>query len=182
MNSPAPQEMTDAEKLTALETYASFIDSISKGLRVRVTEDMGRRHVERVGAYLPDGTKLGGVSRTEGAVRAKVTDQVAALRWALRNYPEEIVQAVNPAFLKKLTDYAAKTCAVGEHGVDPITGQELDFITVERGNPYVTVTKTKEGIERMAALANGFTAMLEGPKPAYDADFADRLENGAYDR
>ena len=53
---------------------------------------------------------------------------------------------------------------VGSHGIDPATGEELPFITVVKGDPFVTVTKTQEGIERMRALALGFPQMLGGPQ------------------
>lgn len=182
---PGPAGLTDAEKLAAMETYLKPLTAIAKALRAKVTEDMGVRRVERVGAYLPDGTKMASVGYSNGRKTAKVTDPAAALRWCLHAYPDEIVKAVNPAFLKALTDYAQKMCAVGEPGVDPRTGEILDFIEVVQGSPYVTVTTTDEGVQRMAALAGGFAAMLEGPPqpapdlvPAYDPDFADRLENG----
>jgi hypothetical protein len=44
------------------------------------------------------------------------------------------------------------------------TGEELPFIEVTQGNPYVMVTTTDDGVERIAALANGFVAMLESGK------------------
>lgn len=160
---PDIPELTDAEKLTALETYGKFIKTITDDLRVRVNEEMGRNKAERVAAYMPDGTKIGAVSRSSGRVTAKLTDPAAALRWCLDRYPGEIVQAVNPAFLKKLLDVAGSLPA-GSRGLDPATGEELPFIEVQRGNPYVSVTSTKEGVEIMAALANGFTAALEGPQ------------------
>jgi hypothetical protein len=152
--------MTDEEKLAALETYLKVLDPMSKALRAKVTEDMGKRHAEKVGAYLPDGTKLASVSRSGGKKTAKVVDPAAALVWCIRNYPGEIVRAVNPAFLKKLLDVAG-SLPVGSKGLDPSTGEELPFIEVQQGNPYVTVTTTDEGRERMAALAGGFAAMLE---------------------
>lgn len=177
---PGPAGLTDAEKLTALETYIKTLKGISDGLRAAVTADLKTRHVERVGAYLPDGTKLGAVTFKAGTKTARVTDPAAALAWCLRNYPDEIVKAINPAFLKKLLD-SAKSGQVGSHGVDPWTGEELAFITVEQGEPGIMVTKTPEGTTRMEALAHGFAGLLEGPKASqYDADFADRLENGGY--
>jgi len=158
-NSPG---LTDAEKLAALETYLKVLDPLAKALRVKVTEDMGVRRVERVGAYLPDGTKLASVGYSGGRTTAKVTDPEAALKWCLKQYPDEIVKAINPAFLKALTDYAKKVGNVGEPGVDPRTGEVLDFIEVVQGSPYVTVTTTEPGVDRMAGLAGGFVAMLEG--------------------
>lgn len=180
-----PAELTDKQKLVALETYAKFIDSIAKGLRVRVTEQMGQDDEERVGAKLPDGTKLGAITYSEGRRSAKVTDEAAALAWCERAHPSEVqtVRMIRPAYLKMLLDLAkADDAPAGAKGVDPSTGEELPFIEVQQGNPFISVTSTKDGTERMAALAMGFTKMLEPAKPVYDPDLADRLENGAYDR
>lgn len=156
-------ELTDAEQLTALETYVKTLKTMTDALRAKITADLGARHVEKVGAYLPDGVKLGAVAYRPGNKTAKVIDPAAALRWCITTYPDEIVRAVNPAFLKALTDFAQKTGKVGEPGVDPRTGEVLDFIKVVQGAPYVAVTTTEEGVQRMEALAHGFSAMLEGP-------------------
>lgn len=170
-------ELTDRQKLVALETYIKFIKSHADGLRVRVTEEMGRNDDERVGAKLPDGTKIGTISYSEGRVGAKVEDEAAALAWCLRAHPSEVqtVQIIRPAYMKSLLD-TAKAEGVG---IDLSTGEILPFIKVEKGQPFITVTSTKDGTERMAMLAEGFPNMLEGPK-TYDPDFADRLEHGAY--
>lgn len=170
-------ELTDAEKLAALQAYLKALKPIEEALRARVTEDMGIRRVERVGAYL-DGMKIAAVGYTKGRKSARVTDPAAALKWCLDKYPDEIVKAVNPAFLKALTDYAVKDGQIGDPGVDPRTGEVLDFIKVSQGSPYVSVTTTKEGVDRMEALAHGFAGMLEPPTRAgrsYDPDFADPL-------
>ena len=155
------RELTDAEKLAALGTYLKVLGGDEKALRVAVADDMGKRHVEKVGAFLPDGTKIASVSRSEGKKTAKVTDPAAALRWCLRVHPEEIVQAINPAFLAVILD-ASQKGEVGDCGVDPRTGEALGFIEVQQGSAYVTITTTAEGRERMTALAHGFAGMLEG--------------------
>jgi hypothetical protein len=161
-NDPTPS-LTDGEKLAALETYLKVLKPAADALRAKVTADMGKMHVERVGAFLPDGTKLAAVSHSDGRKSVKVTDEAAALAWAERNYPDEVqtVRIIRPAFLKKLLDVAG-SLPVGSAGLDTATGEVLPFITVSQGNPYVSVTTTDEGVERMAALANGFVAMIEG--------------------
>lgn len=153
---------TDAEKLAALGTYVKVLSSAEKALRASVADDMGRRHVEKVGAFLPDGTKMASVTRTDGRTTAKVTNPAHALLWCTKHYPEEIVKAINPAFLKKILDYSNQVGSVGDKGVDPLTGEELSFIEVSQGSAYVTITTTEEGVARMTALAQGFAGMLEG--------------------
>lgn len=159
-----PGGLTDAEKLTALETYIKTLKSIADHLREAVTADLKARRVERVGAYLPDGTKLGAVGFVAGSKRARVTNPEHALIWCAKRYPDEIIRTINPAFLKKITTYSQAVAGVGEHGVDPATGEELTFIVVEQGEPHIAVTKTPEGTSRMEALAHGFAGLLEAPR------------------
>lgn len=161
----APVGLTDAEKLAALDAYLKAIKPIADRLRGTVEADMGREHDERIGAYLPDGTKMASITRSDGAKKARITNEAAALAWCLKAHPEHVqtVQVIRPAYVTLLLD-TAKSGAVGEPGVDPNTGEILDFIVVEQGSPYVTVTATKEGKARMAALAGGFAGMLEESK------------------
>lgn len=152
-------ELTDAEKLAALGTYVKVLTEMEKKLRADVTRDMGERRVEKIGAYLPDGAKLASVGRSDGKKTVKLTDPAAALRWCIERYPDELVEAINPAFLKKLMDVAG-SLPVGSKGLDPRTGEELSFIEVQQGSPYVTITMTDDGRDRMTALASGFAGML----------------------
>lgn len=159
---PVGGELTNAEKLTALTSYLKAIKPMEEHLRAATAADMAANRAERVGAFMPDGEKIGAVGYNPGNKKARVKDPAAALAWCLAKYPDAIVQAINPTFLKNLTDHAAKVGEVGEPGVDPRDGEALDFIEVERGAAFVTVTPTKEGVARMTALAHGFAGMLEG--------------------
>jgi hypothetical protein len=161
----AELELTDKQKLVALETYAKFIKTITDDLRARVTQDMGDADEERVGAKMPDGTKIGAITYSEGRRTAKVTDEAAALAWCERVHPSEVqtIKIIRPAYLKMLLDIAkADDAPAGAHGVDPETGEELDFIEVQQGAPFISVTSTKEGTARMAALAQGFPQHMIG--------------------
>lgn len=159
-----PYEPTDEERLAALDLYLDLLKPIADQLRVKVTKDMGDRRVEKVGAYLADGTKIGSVSRLDGNVTAKLKDPDAALAWCKKNYPDEVkaVLVIGPAFLKGLLDHAKKTVKPGGTVIDPKTGEELPFIEVVRGAPYVRVDNTDDGVEAMAELAGDFVKALEG--------------------
>jgi hypothetical protein len=178
---PETPELTDAEKLTALGTYIKTLQRIEKEMRAAVTKDMGARKVERVGAYLGP-VKIGTVGYSDGRRTVHVND-AEALAWCRRTHPGEVetVERVRPAFMDKLTAVAA-SLPLG-YGLDPATGEQLRFIEIVRGAPYVTVATTEEGVERMEAIANGFSAMLGSFSPSATAmALADRLENGAHDR
>jgi hypothetical protein len=167
-----PTGLTDAEQLAALDAYLKALKPVADRLRAKVTEEMGRNHDERKGAFLPDGTKMASITRSDGS-RKVLLDEAAALAWCKKQHPENVytVESIRPAYLSLLLDVAG-SLPVGSKGVDPSTGEELPFIEVQQGSPYVTVTGTKEGKARMSALALGFAGMLEAPK----------LENGAYGR
>lgn len=158
---PAPDQLTDAEKLAAVETYLKVLKGYADTLRSDVTKDLGERRVEKVGAYLPNGTKIASVSYRSGAKTARITDDAAALAWTERVHPEQIMKAVRPAFLAMLLEHAKKEIEVGGHGFDPWSGEELEWIEVVKGQPGVTVTTTAEGRALMTQLAGGFAGMLE---------------------
>lgn len=160
-DSPAPsRERTDVEKLTALDAYIKVLKGHADFLRTKVEKDMGANQDLRKGALLPDGTPLGSVARSDGNKTTVVTSEPSFLSWCKRKHPEEIVEAVNPAYRARLLADAKKG-QVGDPGFDPYDGEVLDFIQVIRGAPYVTVTASPEGKARMAALASGFAGMLE---------------------
>lgn len=162
---PGPDGLTEKQKLVALETYIKFVKSIADEMRARVTKAMGDNDDERVGARLPDGTKLGAITYSEGRRAAKVTDEAAALAWCERVHPSEVqtITIIRPAYLKMLLDLAkADDAPAGAHGVDPETGEVLPFIEVQQGAPFISVTSTKEGTARMQALATSFPNMLGG--------------------
>lgn len=158
--------LTPAEQLAALGTYLKVLGAQEKALRVRVEQSMGEMHVERVGAYLPDGEKIASVSRSDGNTTVKVVDEDGFLAWTKEEHPEHVytVEMVRPAYRTFLLDVAG-SLPKGSKGLDPTTGRELPFIEVRQGSPYVTVTTTPEGVDRMSALANGFAAMIERPVP-----------------
>lgn len=154
---------------TALDLYIKSLGAQASALRAEVHRQMIRDHDERKAAVLPDGTKIGAVSIRKGSTSARITDEAAALRWAIDKHPEQIMQAIRPAFVTLLLD-AAKKAGVG---LDPSTGEVLDFIEVSTGNGGITITTTPEGKDRMAQIAGGFAGMLTAPAPETRPVFPD---------
>ena len=164
-NPPEKRTLTDVQRLAVLDIYLKLLKPIGERLRERVTKQMGDEDQERVAARLPGGPKIASIGYSDGRTTVTLTDGEAALAWCLKKYPSEVVtiQAIRPAFLKKLLD-AAKDQSPGNHGYDPETGEELPFIDVGHGSPFVTVTTTPEGIAQISGLVDGFSKMLEGPQ------------------
>lgn len=86
---------------------------------------------EGIAAELPDGTRIGTVKRSKAKQSAVVTDPKALLAWVVKNRPDEIVQSVNPAFVKWVQDQAKK---YGEP-VDPTSGEIIPGVEVVTGSP-----------------------------------------------
>lgn len=88
---------------------------------------------DRESAVLPDGAKVGAVTRTKPRVSAKVTDEDALFRWVVKHHPTELVHVVNDAYKRRLLDAAKKA------------GQPVDPATGEVGVPGITVTTGDPG-------------------------------------
>lgn len=109
-----------------------------------------REHIKPGGrepAELPDGTRLGSVTMTEGRVTAKVTDDRALTAWAEKKAPSEITTTVRDGYKTKLLDRAKKDGGA----FDPDTGEQIPGITVENGDPYPTFKPAAGAVEAVAA-------------------------------
>lgn len=154
---------TKEEELAALDMVIKALQERAKVLRDELPAEMAARKVELVSAYTDDGAeKIAKVRYVAGNVGAHLADEKAALEWCAQRYPERLqdVVIIDPGFIVGLLGYAKRVCKPGESGVDPNTGERLDFIKVERGNPYVKVEATEEGRERVAAFVKRITPEL----------------------
>lgn len=150
-------ELEPEEELAVLDMYAKLVDARIKQLRAALPELMRQQRVKLRAVEAADGTEVANIRYSPGNVTAKITDEAAAVRWCGTVHPGEVeeVVTIRPAFRKLLLEYSAKSGHPGEAGVDPRTGERLDFIVVERGTPYVKVEPTEQGRERVRALAGG---------------------------
>jgi hypothetical protein len=127
-----------ARDLLVLAELVKRVKTADLALRSRYAElgDEGDRTAWKV-----DGQPVGGVQITAGALRARITDPRALLRWVQANHPTEVVAepAIRPAYQTALLD-AAKEAGMP---VDPATGDEVPGIVVELGDPIVRVVPAK---------------------------------------
>jgi len=107
-----------------------------------------------------DGVTLGTLSLVAGKVTVKVTDERAIREHVRRTAPTELIEMVNPAYLKKLLDGAT---AAGEL-VDVTTGEVLPGVGFVESAPYVACRPNADAKARMADLLNtsGLLALTTG--------------------
>lgn len=113
---------------------------------------------------LPNGDTLAGrfndqvvakASWNKGSTSIVVKDERALLAWVKEHHPDEVVESVNPAFLK--------TFGVVEGQVH-WQGHPVDFMEVKQGAPYITVKPNDETPFLVAQLLRGGQVSLDGVK------------------
>lgn len=99
---------------------------------------------------------------SKGAQKVVVTDESAFVAWVKEHHPSEIVESVNPAYVKALT-------TVGEHLVDA-DGQVAAGIEVQTGSPSLSVRSEKNALELVAQLVADGRVSLNGIKELSEAN------------
>lgn len=94
-------------------------------------------------------------SWVKGRSSIRVTDEAALLAWVKEHHPSEIVESVNPAFMKTFT-------AVGD--VVIWQGEPVDFMEVQTGDPYITVKGNAETPFLVAQLLSQGSLSLSDPQ------------------
>lgn len=111
---------------------------------------------------LPNGDTVAGrhndqvvckASWVRGRKTITVTDERALLAWVKEHHPEEIVESVNPAFLKTFSEVDGQVHWQGE---------PVDFMAVKQGDPYISVKSNDETPFLVAQLLRGGQVSLDG--------------------
>lgn len=95
-------------------------------------------------------------SWSKGREKVVVTDERAFVAWVKEHHPTEIVESVNPAYVKAL-----KT--VGESLVDA-HGEVVAGVEVQVGAPSLTVRSEKNALDLVARLVAEGRVSLDGLK------------------
>lgn len=106
-----------------------------------------------------NGVAIGKATMTAGRQKLTVTDELALVEWVRRNHPTEIVESVNPAYLKVLEASGKALGAVIDDQGEVVPGVE---ITV--GEAFVSVRKDKDAPFVVAELLSTGRLSLDGIK------------------
>ena len=106
-----------------------------------------------------NGVVIGKATMTSGRQKLTVTDERALVEWVRRNHPTEIVESVNPAYLKVLEAAGKSLGAVVDDQGEVVPGVE---ITV--GEAFVSVRKDKDAPFVVAELLSTGRLSLDGIK------------------
>lgn len=140
---PGPAAVRDAvTRLAALGALLDEVKAAYAAARAEVQHHLDQQYqatgTTKLDALLPNGTKVGSVSRTGGEATAQIVDDTAFTAWVRDNYPSEHVveiipmqvrTSVRPAWQAQVL--AAITAAGVPRYVDEATGEVHDVPGVE---------------------------------------------------
>lgn len=106
-----------------------------------------------------NGQLVGKATMANGRAKLVVTDESQLLAFIRDNHPTELVQSVNPAYLKALEAKAKEVGAVIDDQGEFVPGVEL-----VAGAPYVSVRRDKEAPFIVAQLLSSGQVQLDGIK------------------
>lgn len=147
-----------AVKLAVLRALKSRIRDIEVELSEHFlsTMDIG----DAKAASLPDGTRLGKVTKASGKQTPQVVDEHAFLTWVQQNHPSEIQESVRPAFRDKILG----TVKVHGQAVDDSTGEIVPGIELRLGDPYISFRSEHGYVDAIAGQWHDLVgpALLDG--------------------
>jgi hypothetical protein len=106
-----------------------------------------------------NGVVIGKATMAAGRQKLTVTDERAFVEWVRRNHPTEIVESVNPAYMKVLEAAAKNLGAVVDDQGEVVPGVEITC-----GEAFVSVRKDKDAPFVVAELLSTGRLSLDGIK------------------
>jgi len=150
-----PEQVLAEAAMTAV--HKTIGDDLT-GLRTTMQESLETIGIEKIGAKLPDGTKIATITVSNPQPKPTITDEQAFARFVEDIAPDEVitVKVVRPAYAQKLLEEMEKRGAA--EMIDPGNGEILDVDGIEMKTRAASHSVTFETGGREAILA----AMLAG--------------------
>lgn len=100
---------------------------------------------------------------SKGKAKLVVTDEQALLDWVAEKHPDEIIRAVNPAYVKAIE---AKAKSLGLGAVIDNAGDVIPGVEIQVGDPSVSVRKeaSVDALQVVAELLSGGHFRLDSIK------------------
>jgi hypothetical protein len=133
------------------------IEQRAKELKDQAKAELSTLEIGDTVAGKYQGQTVAKATLTKGRAKLYVTDESKLLEWLRANAPTEIVESINPAYLKKLEDRAKTFGAAVDDGGEVVPGVEL-----VDGSPYVSVRKEKDAPFIVAQLLSSGRLSLDG--------------------
>lgn len=127
---------------SAIETRAKEQKDIARGelTDIPIGDTISARWGDRI---------LAKASMNNGRAKLVVTDPQKLLAWVKRNHPTEVVETVNPAYLKAVE---AKAKELGVGAVIDSQGDVIPGVEIQTGDPIVSVRREKNTDDILAEL------------------------------
>lgn len=166
-------ELHDAAFRAGLWTV---IATRAKELADQAKAELGALEVGDTVAGKWDGKVLAKATRAKGRTKLVVTDEQSFFEWVAAKHPTEVVESVNPAFVKSL-EQRAKDIGLG--AVVSADGEVVPGVEIVEGDSYITIRKDPEAPFLVANLFSSGRLSLEGVQPEPVDKWSQDVEAGA---
>jgi hypothetical protein len=138
-----------AEELLTLGAVRDAVDAEYKARRATLQAEYEELGLERQRITTADDMEFGVVVLANGSVVVEVVDHDAMIDWLESNRPDMIKTRhdIDPTYWRVLAEAARSAGA----GVDPATGQRLDWIRVSVGAKSLRATPTRDAKQAVKA-------------------------------
>lgn len=137
------------------------IEQRAKELKDQAKAELSALEVGDTVAGRFDGQVIAKATKTKGRSRLVVTDELLFTAWVAVEHPTEIVQSVNPAFVKSLE---ARAKDIGLGAVVSADGVVVPGVEIAESEPYVSVRREKDAPFIVAQLLTSGKLSLDGVK------------------
>lgn len=144
--------MADQRSLTVQAVALKILSDRVAARRVEVNRALAESMVEgdRSSARLDSGVAVGAVTFTKGSSKARVVNETQLLQWVIAEHPDQIMQAIRPAYLAELLTVAVKHGEAVTQDGEPFPGVQV----VESGG-YISVRPDTEKIPELLEAIRG---------------------------
>lgn len=135
------------------------IEQRAKELKDEAKAELAGLEVGDTVAGRYDGQVIAKATKLKGRAKLRITDEATFLQWVKATHPTEVVESVNPAYVKSLE---ARAKDIGLGAVIDSEGEVVPGVAIVEGDPVVSVRREKDAPFLVAQLLSSGRLSLEG--------------------